>query len=314
MIHPRWLIPILLMPFRSKGSLPLVRPDQIAWNPSLSPQIVHVGPHNLFYVVKGRGEPVVLIHGYGAGLWVWENQIEVLSEHYRVFAFDLLGHGFSDRPKIEYTPEVYVQSLRGLMDALGIRRATLIGNSMGGGIGWGMAISYPERVRKLILIDAAPPDVLDQVQNDSFRSLVEVKDLPILSYLLIASRSRESVKKVLEECVFNQALITDEVIDREFQLLRVKGTTWVLYSTFKNATGALKFTGSLSSILHPTLLIWGEQDLIFPVAVGERLHRLIPRSVLRMIPKSGHIPMWETPEPVNRLILSFLQESDPVAR
>jgi pimeloyl-ACP methyl ester carboxylesterase len=179
---------------------------------------------------------------------------------------------------------------------------------MGGGIAWGMAVSFPERVKKLILIDAAPPDVLDQVQNDSFRTLVEAKDLPLFPYLLIASRNRGSVKDVLEECVSDRSLITPEITDRVFQLLRIRGTTWALTSTFKHATDALRFKESLSLISHPTLVIWGEKDLIFPVTVGERLHRIIPRSILRTIPQSGHIPMWETPEAVNPILLSFLQE------
>jgi pimeloyl-ACP methyl ester carboxylesterase len=254
------------------------------------------------------GEPIVLIHGYGAGMWVWEKQMDALAKDHQVFAVDLLGHGFSDRPKIEYTPETYVRSLKCFMEGVGIEKAVLIGNSMGGGIAWGMAVSFPERVKKLILIDAAPPDVLDQVQNDSFRMLVEVKDLPLFPYLLIASRNRGSLKGVLEECVSDRSLITREITDRAFQLLRIRGTTWALASTFRHATEALRFKESLSLIPHPTLVIWGEQDLIFPVTVGERLHRIIPRSILRTIPQSGHIPMWETPEAVNPLLLSFLRE------
>ncbi len=229
MIHLRWIIPILGLPFRSERSLPLVRPDRMDWNPSLSLQTIQVEAYRLCYVVKGVGEPIVLIHGYGAGMWVWEKQMDALAKDYQVFAVDLLGHGFSDRPKIEYTPETYVRSLKCFMEGVGIEKAVLIGNSMGGGIAWGMAVSFPERVRKLILIDAAPPDVLDQVQNDSFRTLVEAKDLPLFPYLLIASRNRGSIKGVLEECVSDRSLITREITDRAFQLLRIRGTTWALY-------------------------------------------------------------------------------------
>ena len=308
MIHLRWLIPILGLPFRSERSLPLVRPERPDWNPFLSLQTIQVETYRLCYVVKGKGEPIVLIHGYGAGMWVWEKQMDALSKNHQVFAVDLLGHGFSDRPKIEYTPETYVRSLKCFMEGVGIEKAVLIGNSMGGGISWWMAVSFPERVKKLILIDAAPPDVLDQIQNDSFRMLVEVKNLPLLPYLIIASRDRESIKGVLEECISERSLITPGIIDRAFQLLRVRGTTWALASTFKHATDALRFKESLSLIPHPTLVIWGEQDLIFPVTVGEKLHRIIPRSILRTIPQSGHIPMWETPEAVNPILLSFLRE------
>jgi pimeloyl-ACP methyl ester carboxylesterase len=280
----------------------------INWNLSLSPQTIQIKGHTIFYVVKGEGEPLILIHGYGAGIWVWEKQIDFLSEFYRVYALDLIGHGFSDRPKIPYTPETYIYFFKDFIDGVGIEKATLIGNSMGGGVAWAMAISFPERVSRLILINCVPPDVLDQVRNDSFRTLVAIKDIPLLPYLVIAGRSKDSIKWILHECVSDIKLITHEVLNRQHQLSKIKGTTWVLYSTFKNAEDALKLRGQLSHINHPTLFLWGERDLIFPPSVGESLHRMISGSKFHLIEKSGHIPMWETPEEVNQAILSFLKE------
>ena len=296
------------MPLLWGCSIPLVRPNRIEWNPSLSPQTIQIKGHTLFYVVKGEGEPLVLIHGYGAGMWVWEKQIDILSRFYRVYALDLIGHGFSDRPKIAYTPDAYIHFLKDFMDGVGIDKATLIGNSMGGGIAWAMAIFFPERVERLILINCVPPDVLDQVRNESFRTLVAIKDIPLLPYLVIASRNRSSIKWILKECVSNVKLITPEVLNRQYQLSKIKRTPWVLYSTFKNAKEGLKLKDHLSRIYHPTLFIWGERDLIFPPSVGENLHQTIRGSKLQMIEKSGHIPMWETPDEVNRIIFSFLKE------
>ncbi len=307
MARLRWIISILTMPFLWRRSVPLARPNRIAWNPGLHPQTARVNDYTLFYAVKGEGEPLVLIHGYGAGMWVWENQVDVLSCFYRVYVLDLIGHGFSDRPKISYTPEAYIDSFRGFMDAVGIDRATLIGNSMGGGIAWGTALFFPERVNRLILIDSVPPEVLDQVRNDSFRTLVAIKDIPLLPYLVMASRSRNSIKWILQECVSDIKRITPEVLDRQYQLSRIKGSTWVLYSTFKNGTAAKKLKEGLSRVSHPTLLIWGERDLIFPPSVGEGLQQVFRRSRFRLIRGSGHIPMWETPEKVNPAILEFLK-------
>ena len=308
MIHLRWIASILLTPFLWKYSLPLVRPNRIDWNPYLSPQTIQIEGQTIFYIAKGEGKPLLLIHGYGAGIWVWEKQIEILSQSYRVYALDLIGHGFSDRPKIAYTPETYVHFLKDFMDKVGIERATLIGNSMGGGIAWAMAIFFPERVDRLILINSVPPDVLDQVRNDSFRTLVAINGIPLLPYLVIAGRSKNSVKRILQECVSDIKLITPEVLNRQHQLSKIKGSTWVLYSTFKNGEGALKFKDSLSHIRQPTLLLWGDRDLIFPTSVGEHLHRMISNSKIQLIKRSGHIPMWETPDEVNQAILSFLKD------
>ncbi len=308
MIHIRRAISVLLMPFLWGRRIPLVRPTRINWDPSLSPQTIQINGHTIFYVVRGEGEPLLLIHGYGAGIWVWEKQMEALSPFYRVYAFDLIGHGFSDRPKIPYTPETYIHFLRDFMDGVGVKKASLIGNSMGGGVAWAMAILFPERVNRLVLINCVPPDVLHQVRNESFRTLVAIKDIPILPYLVIAVRSKQSIRQVLLECVSDIKRITPEVLKRQYQLSKFKGTTWVLYSTFKHSEEALKLKDHLSFIHQPTLLIWGERDLIFPLQVGEVLHHAILGSKFLIIENSGHIPMWETPEAVNRAILDFLQE------
>jgi pimeloyl-ACP methyl ester carboxylesterase len=304
----RWILSVLLAPILRERSIPLVRPTRIDWNPSLSPQTIHLKGHTIFYTVKGEGKPLLLIHGYGAGIWVWEEQIEALSQFYRVYALDLIGHGFSDRPKIPYTPETYIYCLRDFIDGVGIEKATLIGNSMGGGIAWAMAILSPERVDRLILIDCVPPDVLHQVKNESFRMLVAIKGIPALPYLVIAARNKNSIRQILLECISDIKLITPEVLNRQHQLSKIKGTTGVLYSTFKHAKEALRLKDQLSLIHQPTLFIWGERDLIFPPQLGENLHRAIAGSKFQRIEKSGHIPMWETPDEVNQAILDFLKE------
>ncbi|MBP1695688.1 MAG: putative Carboxylesterase [Deltaproteobacteria bacterium] len=304
----RRILSVLLAPILRERSIPLVRPTRIDWSPSLSPQTIQFNGHTIFYTVKGEGKPLVLIHGYGAGIWVWEKQIDVLSQGYRVYALDLIGHGFSDRPKIPYTPETYIHCLKGFMDGVGIEKATLIGNSMGGGVAWAMAILFPERVDRLILIDCVPPDVLHQVKNESFRMLAAVKDIPFLPYLVMAARNKSSIRQILLECVSDTRLVTPEAVNRQYQLSKIKGTPRVLYSTFKHAKEAFKLKDAFSLIRKPTLFIWGERDLVFPPPLGENLHRAIAGSKFRKIEKSGHIPMWETPEEVNRAILDFLSE------
>jgi len=189
-----------------------------------------------------------------------------------------------------------------------IEKAVLIGNSMGGGIAWAMAILYPERVDRLILIDCVPPDVLQQVKNESFRALAVINDIPILAYLAIAARGRHSLKWVLLECVSDIKRITPEVVNRQYQLSKIKGTTWVLYSTLRHAKEALTLKDQLSMIRQPTLFIWGEKDLIFPPHVGEVLHQAVAGSKFLRVEGSGHIPMWETPDEVNQAILDFLKD------
>ena len=171
-----------------------------------------------------------------------------------------------------------------------------------------MAILSPERVDRLILTDCVPPDVLHQVKNESFRMLVAIKGIPALPYLVIAARNKNSIRQILLECISDIKLITPEVLNRQHQLSKIKGTTRVLYSTFKHAKEALRLKDQLSLIHPPTLFIWGERDLIFPPQVGENLHQAIAGSKFQRIEKSGHIPMWETSGEVNQAILEFLRE------
>ena len=302
----RWILSLLSTSFSREHSAPLIRPHRIDWNLSLIPRTVQVNGTTIFYVVKGEGKPLILIHGYGAAIWLWEKQIDLLSQRYRVYALDLIGHGFSDRPRIAYTPEAYIHSFTDFMDAIGVEKATLIGNSMGGGLAWSVAGLFPERVDKLILIDCIPPDVLSQFRNDSFKALVAVERYPFLLYLVYANRNRDSIRWIFQECVTDKNLITPEMVDRQYQFSRIKGTTWSLYSTFRNAKDAMKLKECLPRIDRPTLLIWGEEDILFPPSVGEGLQRAIAGSTLQVIEKSGHIPMWETPDKVNSLLLSFL--------
>lgn len=309
MISLRWMVSLLWMPFLWRPSSRLLRPNRILWNPSLTPTTISINGHTIFYVMKGEGEPILLIHGFGAGIWVWEKQIDFLSQFYRVYALDLLGHGYSDRPRIKYRPQTYILFFKRFMDEIGIGPATLIGNSMGGGVAWATALFFPEKVKRLILIGSVPPEVLDQVRNDSFKALAAVRKIPLLPYLLIAGRNRNSIRQVLQECVLDPKLLTPEVVDRQWQIIRVRGTTWVLYSTLKHAEEAKPMKNSLPLIKHPTLLIWGEKDQIFPPSVGEELYRSIPNSTLKIIKGSGHLPMWEKPEEVNPIVLHFLKES-----
>jgi pimeloyl-ACP methyl ester carboxylesterase len=172
-----------------------------------------------------------------------------------------------------------------------------------------MAGLFPEWVNRLVLIDCIPPYVLNQVRNDSFKALVAIQRLPFLLSLVFAGRNRGSVRRALAECVTDRDLITSDVVDRQYRLSRIKGTNWCLRSTFRNAGMALHLKEALLRIRQPTLMIWGEEDLIFPPAVGEELRRMIPGSTLHVLGKSGHIPMWEKPESVNPLILTFLKGS-----
>src|SRR5574340_590834 len=121
-----------------------------------------------------QGPPLILIHGYGGSMWQWEYQQTPLAAHFRVITPDLIGSGLSDKPDLDYRPEELIESVRGLMDRLGLPTATLVGNSMGGGVAIGMALTHPELVDRLVLIDGLPDHVHDRLASPLMRRAIEI--------------------------------------------------------------------------------------------------------------------------------------------
>ena len=284
----------------------LVRPTAFDWNPVLELQLAGIDGGEIFYAVAGEGAPVLLLHGFGGEIWMWEKQVEALSKRYRLYIPDLLGYGYSDRPKIDYTPSLFIDMIRQFMDQLGVRSASLIGNSMGGGIAWAFALTHPERVDKLVLIDSIPPQVVPAVRNRLFRWFLAIRHVPLLPYLAVALRTRRMVRAALMQVVYNDRLITEAVVERQHRIGRMAGTARVMASTVRYADEVARHADALATLRKPTLIIWGEQDELFPVAVGSQLHASIRDSELVVIKGSGHMPMWEKPDETNQAIVEFL--------
>ncbi len=285
---------------------PLVRPGAFEWNPALELKTTQLKDGTVLYAVAGAGPPVILLHGFGGQIWVWEKQISALSRHHRLYIPDLLGYGYSDRPKVDYTPALFIDSIRQLMDQLGLQRASLIGNSMGGGIAWAFALAHPERIDKLVLIDSIPPDTVPAVRNPSFRWFLAIRDLPVLPYLAVRLATRGMLRATLKEMVFDDHLITDAVVERQYRIGRIEGTPRVMTSTVRHVEEVKRYANDLSTLRKPTLIIWGDKDEVFPLPVGEELRAAIRDSELLVIKESGHMPMWEHPDETNQAILEFL--------
>lgn len=284
----------------------LVRPTAFDWNPALELRLAGIDGGEIFYTVAGEGAPVLLLHGFGGEIWMWERQVAAISKRYRLFIPDLLGYGYSDRPKVDYTPSLFIDMIRQFMDQLGMRSASLIGNSMGGGIAWAFALTYPTRVDKLVLIDSIPPQVVPAVRNRLFRWFLAIRHIPLLPYLAVALRTRRMVRVALMQVVYNDRLITEAVIERQHRIGRMAGTARVMASTVRYADEVARYADALETLRKPTLIIWGEQDELFPVAVGSQLHASIRDSELVVIKDSGHMPMWEKPDETNQAIMEFL--------
>ena len=269
---------------------------------------VTVHGQQLAYLDVGTGPPVILIHGFGGSMWQWEQQQHALAKHFRVLTLDLPGSGLSDKPDIEYRPDQMLDYFVGFMDALEISHATLVGNSMGAGLAIAMTLEHPTRVAKLVLIGGLPQQILQKLTSPSIRRALETRApvwLISLGNWLFGGLLTESV---LREIVHDPALLNPAVIERANRNRRRPG----LIAPVLAAQRALPlwesgFALRLGAVTHHTLVIWGEEDRVFPIAVGEELHRTISGSQFVRIPHAGHLPQWERPDLVNRSLIAYIQ-------
>jgi pimeloyl-ACP methyl ester carboxylesterase len=273
------------------------------------PQFVGVNQQRTAYIRHGEGPPLVLLHGYAGAIWNWERQIEPLGRRFTLFVPDVLGQGLSDKPRIAYTPSAYIEWLRGFLDAVGVGRAALIGHSMGAGIALALALSEPERVDRLILISGFPQGVLNRVNGPYLKWFARLGSAPLfwIGYRFLG---RRAFRKFLRGLVWDRGLITPAVIERAYRLRKDYGEAWPLWSSLMHiGDWESRYAPRLGAVTTPVLIVWGRDDRFVPASAGEELHRTIPGSRLVVMPDTGHLPMWEKPEEVSRLIEEFLDLS-----
>jgi len=268
-----------------------------------------VNGHVLAYLDVGQGRPVILIHGFGGSMWQWEHQQTPLSSEFRVITPDLIGSGLSAKPDIEYRPDQTLDYFVAFMDALRIPQAALVGNSMGAGLAIGMALSHPDRVSHLVLISGLPADVRTHLTSPSIRRAL---DTSVPSWLASFGNwlfGGFMIESVLREIVHDPALLTPAVVERSNRNRQRPGVMRPLM-TVRDTLPLWEagFAKRIEEIRHPTLIVWGEEDQVFPLQVGEELQRTIKGSTLVRIPKAGHIPQWERPDPANRAMINFLRK------
>jgi 4,5:9,10-diseco-3-hydroxy-5,9,17-trioxoandrosta-1(10),2-diene-4-oate hydrolase len=268
---------------------------------------IQVGAINTRYWCAGnQGDPVILLHGGGSSIEVWGYNIQALAQHHRVFAFDMVGTGLSDKPTVPYSLDYQLQFLTTFLDTFDIQQASLIGNSMGGSIALKFALQSPERVRKLGL-----------VSSFGLGREIDFADRLFAAFPAIARLippSRKGVKLVLNSCVYDPKSVPEEWIELNFQRFQLPGCKEALISlliTNLDLWGVRREVFSpivqqLDQIEVPTLIIWGKQDAIIPVSLAEVAARKIPQSRLHIFEHCGHWAQVEYPEQFNHLVLEFL--------
>jgi pimeloyl-ACP methyl ester carboxylesterase len=298
----------LLCHIMTACSSPSSIPAQFDAIERMSIKTVLVHDQRIAYLDVGTGPPVILIHGFGGSMWQWEHQQHALSQHFRVLTLDLPGAGLSDKPEIDYRPDQMLDFFLGFMDAVEIPQATLVGNSMGAGLAIGMALTHPTHVVKLVLIDGLPQHVMEKLTSPSVKRALETSAPSWLVSFGNWLFGGLMIESVLQEIVHDPALLTPAVIERSNRNRQRPGLIKPIMTVRENLPlWESGFATRINEITHPTLVIWGEEDRVFPIAVGEELQQTIKGSRFIRIPKAGHIPQWEQPDLVNQELIAFIQ-------
>jgi pimeloyl-ACP methyl ester carboxylesterase len=291
----------------------MLRPQDVEWGEHR--ERLHHAERSRFVEIEGvrvhyqeageRDAPaMLLIHGFCASNFVWNEALMPLAEAgFRIVAPDLVGFGFSGKPGGgEYTIEAQARILIGLMDALGIGRASLVGSSYGGAVAAVCALDYAERVERLVLVGA--------VSNDEIirRPLLRLAATPVMGELLapVLLDARRFVKNRLRTtyAAQNGYMLDNSRIMAHQRPLRAAATHRAILRTLRNWR-ATRIEREAARITQPTLLVWGAHDHDVPLRYGERLHGLIAHSRLFVFPNCGHLPQEERPQEFVSLVGGF---------
>jgi pimeloyl-ACP methyl ester carboxylesterase len=250
--------------------------------------------------------PILLVHGTASSLHTWQGWAEGLRDQRRVIRFDLPGFGLTGpNRQDDYTIERYVLFVRAVADRLGIDRFVIAGNSLGGEIAWMTAATLPERVDRLILVDAAayPPQSIGLKQKVplGFR----VARIPLVRDLVRSLLPRRVVEDSLRELYGDAAKVTPDLVDQYSDMARRAGNREALVRRFEEGNAGVDL-GLLKQVKAPTLILWGGQDRLLPPALGERIAREIPHARLVVFPGLGHLPQEEDPQQTLPVVRRFL--------
>jgi pimeloyl-ACP methyl ester carboxylesterase len=249
-----------------------------------------------------RDAPVlIMLHGFGSSLETWEPWAHSLSARYRVVRFDLPGCGLSEPDRtVDYSDTRSIALTRGLMDHLGIKRAALIGNSIGGRIAWRFAAEIPDRTSKLVLIS---PDGFASPGFQYGRPPQIAMVFQLMKYFL----PRALVRMNLATAYADPTRLTEPVVDRYYDLLLAPGNRGAMIDRMRQ-TLLKDPTPILRQIRTPTLLVWGMQDRLIPYANSADYMAALPNAKLVSFAHLGHVPQEEAPAESLMPVEKFLTE------
>jgi 2-hydroxymuconate-semialdehyde hydrolase len=271
-------------------------------SPEVARSVVAAGIRTNYHDV-GAGDPVLLLHGSGPGVSAWANwrlTLPELAKTRRAIAPDMVGFGFTDRPAGQkYDMDAWIGQAVGLLDALGIARADLVGNSFGGALALALTIRHPARVRRLVLMGAVG---------------VPFPITPGLDAVWGYTPSLENMRALLDLFAFDRSLVNDELARLRYEASIRPGFQESFAAMFpaprqRWVDAMASAESDIRTIAQETLIVHGRDDQIIPVSNSHTLLQWIPRSQLHVFGRCGHWTQIEHAARFSRLVEDFLAEA-----
>jgi 2-hydroxy-6-oxo-6-(2'-carboxyphenyl)-hexa-2,4-dienoate hydrolase len=265
-------------------------------------------------VEAGEGEPVVLLHGISGHAETWVRNVADLGRHFRVHAIDMLGHGFTDKPRITYSVRALGEHVLAFLDGIGAPRAHLVGQSLGGWVAGWLAVHHPDRVASLVSVTGAGL----QLDDDGAALTAKVgQQVAAATNKALAAPSRESVRTRLEWLVHDPSVVTDELVETRYRIYTRPDFAAVAPGLIDGFTSGVRpeellTAERLATISCPTLVFWTRQNPTMPWQVGEAASRIVPGAWFHLMEDAGHWPQFEKPAEFAAVVGGFLR-SDAVA-
>ncbi len=258
-------------------------------------------------VVRGEGSPVILVHGLASYVYSWRHNLNELAKSHRVYALDLPGFGFSDKPSNhDYSLGAQAEFIKSFMDLMKIPQASFAGNSMGGGVVLEMAMRHPERVKGIIIIGSVG------VRKEQFAPWMRKMTSTIMrsgfAGLIVPGPRR--MRWLMGQLYHDRSKILPQDVEAYLLPLQTPEFKRALSSMLATLHLKLSNTERLTQIDHPTLILWGEEDRVMSKDIAFHFKNSLRQAQLVIVPNAGHSLIQERPEVANQHMLSFLEQLD----
>ena len=267
---------------------------------SADSRFVEVNGRRIHYTKQGTGSPLILVHGFAGSLYTWRHLIPLLAGHYTVYAYDMLGFGFSDKPpEGNYEMKDQAELLIGFMEALNLPSAHLVGHSMGGVVIACAAIDAPLKAESLTMIE---PGFYTKTGPEFLNHLF----FPLDRLMAKQFYSRSMRKRFLTGSFYNKSLVTEEVIDAYMLPTRTPHAIDAL-ANMMSKVGLKQYPGIAEKVTRPTLIVWGQRGAGDTLEIAGRVQGEIGSSRLVPVKECGHYVQEERPQELAEIIRDYIK-------